>query len=251
MIRRAFEGFLCAHADVASLVENDAAELAYTLMVVFADNPDLQRRMKNLKDLEASGKDPAPAGNSRDGPCEARQESSAQAGLRINPWVVQNFPRIARVQEALCLTPCEEGCAYCNRRLDMLTGLRSIFEYDTFRTYEGEPLQERAARAAMAGKSLLAIFPTGGGKSLTFQLPALLAYRATGALTVVISPLQSLVVDQVRGLKQKGISEAVAINGQIDPLERMTPLSAWRRALPGFFTSRPSSCVPRACGGRF
>ena len=45
-------------------------------------------------------------------------------------------------------------------------------------TYEGEPLQERATQAAVEGKSLLAIFPTGGGKSLTFQLPALMAGRS-------------------------------------------------------------------------
>lgn len=97
---------------------------------------------------------------------------------------------------------------------------KSIFGYDQFRTYEGEPLQERAADAAVKGKSLLAIFPTGGGKSLTFQLPALMAGHTVHGLTVVISPLQSLMKDQVDNLADRGITEAVTINGLLDPISR-------------------------------
>lgn len=81
-------------------------------------------------------------------------------------------------------------------------------------------MQERAARAAIEGKSLLAIFPTGGGKSLTFQLPALMEARAVHGLTVVISPLQSLMKDQVDNLADKGITDAVTINGLLDPITR-------------------------------
>ena len=88
------------------------------------------------------------------------------------------------------------------------------------RTYDGEPLQERAARAAVNGKSLLAIFPTGGGKSLTFQLPALMVGRSVHGLTVVISPLQSLMKDQVDNLADRGITDAVTINGMLDPITR-------------------------------
>ena len=249
-IARAFEGFVCAHADLASLAANDAVELAYALMVLFSDNPDLRAGMQSREESAQRREEADSADFPADGPAHAPDVGDDKNGSRISPWVMQNFPRIARVQEALCLTPCAQGCGYCTRRLDVLAGLRTIFEYDSFRTYEGEPLQERACRAAMAGKSLLAIFPTGGGKSLTFQLPALLAYRATGALTVVISPLQSLMVDQVRGLREKGIAEAVVINGQIDPLERMTAFECVEQGLAGILYIAPeqlrSKSVQRA-----
>ena len=104
--------------------------------------------------------------------------------------------------------------------MDIHKNLKMFFGYDNFRTYEGEPLQEKAARAATENKSLLAIFPTGGGKSLTFQLPALMAGRSVHGLTVVISPLQSLMKDQVDNLADRGITDAVTINGMLDPITR-------------------------------
>ena len=103
----------------------------------------------------------------------------------------------------------------------MLYNLKAFFRYEQFRTYEGEPLQEQAAQAAVKGMSLLAIFPTGGGgKSLTFQLPALMAGNSVHGLTVVISPLQSLMKDQVDNLADRGITDAVTINGLLDPITR-------------------------------
>jgi ATP-dependent DNA helicase RecQ len=104
--------------------------------------------------------------------------------------------------------------------LDVLHNLKAFFGYDRFRTYDGQPLQEQAAKAAVSGKSLLAIFPTGGGKSLTFQLPAFMAGRSVHGLTVVISPLQSLMKDQIDNLADRGITEAVTINGMLDPITR-------------------------------
>lgn len=83
-----------------------------------------------------------------------------------------------------------------------------------------------AARAAVGGESLLAVFPTGGGKSITFQLPALMQGELTRALTVVISPLQSLMKDQVDNLVSKGICRAVTINGLLSPIERSRALEA-------------------------
>ena len=94
------------------------------------------------------------------------------------------------------------------------------FQYTDFRTYEGEPLQENACRAAVQNKSLVAIFPTGGGKSLTFQLPALISGETIRGLTVVISPLQSLMKDQIDNLEKKNIVDAVTINGLLNPIER-------------------------------
>lgn len=135
-------------------------------------------------------------------------------------WVLKNYPEVERVMANLRNRPCLEGCLYCLQNLDIFKGLKSFFGFETYRTYGGEALQEDAVRAAIRERSLLAIFPTGGGKSITFQVPALMNGRNTKALTVVISPLQSLMKDQVDNLERAGITEAVTINGLLDPIER-------------------------------
>lgn len=135
-------------------------------------------------------------------------------------WVLYTYPMVEHVMKLLRSTPCKQGCQYCNAHLDAVKGLETYFGYHEFRTYEGEPLQQQAVEAAVKGQSLLAIFPTGGGKSLTFQLPALMAGSAVHGLTVIISPLQSLMKDQVDNLAERGITDAVSINGLLDPIER-------------------------------
>ena len=137
------------------------------------------------------------------------------------PWLLRNFPFTENVLALLCNTPCHESrCVYCHNKLDIHQGLKKVFGYTEFRTFDGEPMQERAVQAAINGDSLLAIFPPGGGKSLTFQLPALMSGRAVHGLTVVISPLQSLMKDQVDNLANQGITDAVTINGLLDPVSR-------------------------------
>lgn len=138
-------------------------------------------------------------------------------------WVLHNYPKVNNVMALLCNTPCGE-CEYCKHRLDAHSGLKDFFGYDRFRLFDGEPMQQRAVEAAIRGESLLTIFPTGGGKSLTFQLPALMAGRNIHGLTVVVSPLQSLMKDQVDNLAERGISDAVTINGLLDPIERATAI---------------------------
>ena len=93
-------------------------------------------------------------------------------------------------------TPCLTGCNYCNKAFDIHRGLKHFFGFDAYRTYNNQPLQENAVQAAVEGKSILAVFPTGGGKSITFQLPALMSGEQVKGLTVVISPLQSLMKDR-------------------------------------------------------
>lgn len=137
----------------------------------------------------------------------------------IPPWVHKNFPYIENAFYMLRNNSCGK-CEYCIGKLDAKRYLKNIFGFESFRSYGGEPLQENAVNAAVAGKSLLAVFPTGGGKSLTFQLPALIAERCERALTVVISPLQSLMKDQVYNLERKGITSAVTLNGLLSPVER-------------------------------
>jgi len=75
--------------------------------------------------------------------------------------------------------------------------LREVFGFDGFR-----PGQEEIVRAAMAGEDVLAIMPTGGGKSLCYQLPALLR----SGVTVVISPLIALMRGQVAQMRELGIA---------------------------------------------
>ncbi|MEP2776043.1 MAG: DNA helicase RecQ [Luteolibacter sp.] len=87
--------------------------------------------------------------------------------------------------------------------------LKQYFGYDTFR-----PLQQEIMAATMAGKDVVAILPTGAGKSLTFQLPAL----AEDGLTLVVSPLIALMKDQVDSLTASGIP-ATFLNSSLDPAE--------------------------------
>ena len=86
---------------------------------------------------------------------------------------------------------------------DLVGALRTNFGYDSFR-----PGQEEAVRAAVAGRDVLAVMPTGAGKSLCYQLPALLR----DDVTIVVSPLVSLMADQVAALPNR----AVLINSQQD-----------------------------------
>ena len=140
--------------------------------------------------------------------------------MSITPaWVQRNYPHMAEVMNLLRNTPCGD-CDYCRNQLDAHKGLQEFFGYNQFRVFDGKNMQQEAVESAIRGESLLTIFPTGGGKSLTFQLPALMAGRNMHGLTVVISPLQSLMKDQVDNLAERGISDAVTINGLLDPIER-------------------------------
>jgi len=136
------------------------------------------------------------------------------------PWVLKTCPEIEQVMYLLRNHPCLTGCDYCNRALDIHKGLKKFFTFDAYRAYGGEALQEQAVQAAVNGKSILAVFPTGGGKSIAFQVPALMSGENARGLTIVISPLQSLMKDQVDNLEKIGITDAVTINGLLDPIER-------------------------------
>jgi len=136
------------------------------------------------------------------------------------PWILKRFPKVENILQMLKGRSCGE-CEYCRSSLDVNKALAQWFGYKEFRTYDGENLQEKAAKYAIDGESLLAVFPTGGGKSITFQLPALMQGENQKGLTIVISPLQSLQKDQIDNLEDKhGITKAVRLDGSLDPIER-------------------------------
>lgn len=180
LIKNSFEEKICHHADIALLIKTVPCELAYALALI-----------------------------------QTTDSSSVTP-----PWLLLNFPQIENVIQQLCNTRCHEACPYCLQHFNIHKQLKEVFGFDAFRTYNGEALQEKAVQAAVEGESLLAVFPTGGGKSLTFQLPAIISGNTTHGLTVVISPLQSLMKDQVDNLSAQGITSAVTINGLLDPVTR-------------------------------
>jgi ATP-dependent DNA helicase RecQ len=157
------------------------------------------------------------------------------------PWVLKNYPKVERIMTLLRNNPCLTGCEYCNQSLDIHKGLKKYFGFDAYRSYAGETLQENAVQAAVNNKSILAVFPTGGGKSITFQVPALMSGENTKGLTVVISPLQSLMKDQVDNLERIGITDAVTINGLLDPIERAKSIQRVQDGLASILYISPES----------
>ena len=98
--------------------------------------------------------------------------------------------------------------------------LREVFGFEGFR-----PGQEAVIEALLAGRNALAVMPTGSGKSLCFQVPALV----TGGLTVVVSPLVALMQDQVAALRLQGVAADAINSGNT----RDGNAAAWRRAVGG------------------
>ncbi len=183
-IKKHFEEAVCEQADLLSFIQNNPIELAYALAIISTDDTD---------------------------------------SLLPN-WVQHQFPKtIGIVNQLRVACSGNSRCPYCPQ-LSPVKGLKRFFGFDSFRSFEGDldkPLQEQVVEAALANRSFVAIFPTGGGKSLTFQLPALMKGAANRSLTVVISPLQSLMKDQVDVLRNRhDITSAVTINGMLSPLER-------------------------------
>lgn len=137
----------------------------------------------------------------------------------LPPWILKAYPKVEEILWNLRNKSCA-SCNFCENHLSPIKALKRYFGYDSFRKFDGFSLQEEAVKASLKNESIITIFPTGGGKSLAFQLPALMINENVKGLTVVISPLQSLMKDQVDSLTEKGINSAVTINGLLSPLER-------------------------------
>ncbi len=152
----------------------------------------------------------------------------------LPPWVRLNFPRTREAITLLRDTPCADpACHWCREQHDLATLLPCYFPGITqFRsspaTPDGHSLQRAIVESGFSDHPFLAILPTGGGKSLCFQLPALARYYRNGSLTVVISPLQSLMKDQVDSLEARGITCAGYLNSLLNPMERRVMLDKLR-----------------------
>jgi ATP-dependent DNA helicase RecQ len=159
----------------------------------------------------------------------------AGTGSVLPRWVHHRFPAASWLVRKARATPCgNPRCVYCSEHHSLDGKLDKYFDFPGFRddpkTADGESLQRRIVERGAEGTPLLAVMPTGGGKSLGYQLPALIRNEQTGALTVVISPLQALMKDQVDNLNRKTRSTALAatLNGLLTMPERHDVLEGVR-----------------------
>lgn len=169
----------------------------------------------------------------------------------LPPWVRLTLPKVSvqlhRLRETSCSQP---DCPYCSEYLDIRRELKRHFNFDGFRPLpamlDGRSLQEAIVEAGYAGRPILAILPTGGGKSICYQLPALSHYWRNGGLTVVVSPLQSLMKDQVDNLVKAGVLCAATLNGMLSMPERREVLEKIRLGDVGILLVSPEQFRNRA-----
>lgn len=159
--------------------------------------------------------------------------SVAGSNSVMAPWVRHQFPQAGHLIKLLRDTACADpACSWCREHHDATKELQRWFGFGGFRPEpvgkDGRPLQQSIVENAMRGNHVLGILPTGTGKSLCYQIPALSRYEKTGALTVVISPLVALMADQVAGLEARGITCSAAINGLLSMPERADVLDRVR-----------------------
>jgi len=176
-------------------------------------------------------------------------------GSSILPyWVGKKFPKINDLLNNLRDCDCKnDDCEYCRSINNPKGLLKRFFNFESFRA---EPslednsetsLQEFLVKQAMDGESLLGILPTGAGKSICFQLPALAKHQNRGYLTIVISPLQSLMKDQVDNLiKKTTLKNSAALYGMLTPPERFQLLEDIRLGSIGLLYISPEQLRSRA-----
>tara|TARA_R110002050_G_scaffold204522_4_gene340200 strand:- start:131310 stop:136133 length:4824 start_codon:yes stop_codon:yes gene_type:complete len=183
-IHRVFNKTICSNVDLKPICEKYPTELAYALALINTDDD------KSV----------------------------------LPKYISKTFPITEKIIDHIRFKNCGEStCTYCNSNLSPKNALYNYFGFEDFRKFDQDQeisLQEKTVWAGLSTKSFVAVFPTGGGKSLTFQLPALMKGSLARQLTVIISPLVSLMKDQVENLEKQNITKAVAINSLLSPLER-------------------------------
>lgn len=144
--------------------------------------------------------------------------------------VLQTFPHTVRLLKELQYDPAS---------IDLDRFALDEFGINGFREFEARDIgtdllnldtdkisQRDIIQAALNGESLLAILPTGGGKTFTFQMPALIKAQAYKALTIVISPLQALMKNHVESFREKNQNfKVAAISGYLSPIERINAIT--------------------------
>ena len=161
----------------------------------------------------------------------------------MSPWIRHQYPGAGKLVRTLRDSACtDSACRWCTKHHDAHRQMARWFKFDSFRGpcgTDGRPYQQAIVEDAMAGKSVLGILPTGTGKSLCYQIPALARYYNTGALTVVISPLVALMADQVKGLESHGIDCCITVNGLLSMPERAEALERVRLGDAGILLIAP------------
>ena len=138
----------------------------------------------------------------------------------ISPeWILHQYGEFLPLMNRLRGTPCHQ-CSYCTSHFDAKLALKRYFGFSEYRLFSNQPLQEKCVVDQVNGKSIIVVFPTAGGKSIAFQVPAFIMADAVKGLTVVISPLQSLMQDQVKNLEETSVFNVGTINGAMNALER-------------------------------
>ena len=159
--------------------------------------------------------------------------SVAGTGSVMPPWVLFQFPQASKMVRQFRDSPCQQPeCQWCREHHDPALELNRWFRFKEFRPepadQDGVPLQKKIIQKTMLGENLLAILPTGAGKSVCYQVPALSRYDKAGSLTVVISPLVALMADQVANLEKQGVTSCVTVNGLLSMPERQNALDRIR-----------------------
>lgn len=148
----------------------------------------------------------------------------------ISSALLNFFPKIPEILEQIC---------FDEKNIKLEEFAKNEFGISSFREFE-DPLnplfkisqKDIIEKAMDKNESILAILPTGGGKTFTFLMPALMKANICKSLSVVISPLQALMKDQVDSFANKNQNYNVAaISGFLSPIERLNTLNAVERGI--------------------
>ncbi len=144
------------------------------------------------------------------------------------PKLLCSYPNIVDIQKKLCFD-------FEKIDKELSTFSKNVFGFGTFREFprlnaglldNASISQKEIVQASLRDESFLTVLPTGGGKTFTFWLPAIIKANSYKSLTVVISPLQALIEDHISNFNENVANyKAVAISGFLSPLEREEAIS--------------------------
>ncbi|GAA6057172.1 hypothetical protein JCM3770_004001 [Rhodotorula araucariae] len=158
-------------------------------------------------------------------PQTAKEQRTVSALSTASDLVIQERPPPVASTSKAATAPARPTKTYPWTE-DVFKALRQRFGLFSFRAN-----QEEAINATLAGKDVFVLLPTGGGKSLCFQLPAVVSSGVTHGVTIVVSPLLSLISDQTRGLTEKDIP-VVFLNSTMPAADKNFALSCLRSNPP-------------------